>query len=163
MNQEIVGTALKITPAIHQIRGAEVVLDFEIAAAYGVPTKRLVEAVKRNRARFPEDFMFRLTEDETSRLRTQIATLEKGRGRYTKYAPLAFTEQGVAMLSGVLRSPRAIQVNIAIMRSFVKLRKTFLSLAAIEKKFKGLDEGATRAFVLIRALMSGEKMSKSSK
>jgi hypothetical protein len=142
-----------LSPAIRQIRGTDVVLDFEVAEAYGVPTRALVQAVKRNAKRFPSDFMFQLSKEETRLLRSQSVTLEKGRGHYTKYAPLAFTEQGVAMLSGVLRSPRAIKVNIAIMRSFVQMRKAFLSLAAIEKKFKGLDEGVVRAFVLIRALM----------
>jgi hypothetical protein len=139
-----------LNPIIRQIRNTEVVLDFEIAAAYGVPTKRLIEAMKRNHARFPKDFMFQLSSQEAEILKPQIATSSWGGARRPPYA---FTEQGVAMLSGILRSPRAIKVNIAIMRSFVHMRKAFLSLNEIEKSFKGLDEGVVRAFVLIRALM----------
>jgi hypothetical protein len=146
------GDALKarLNPTIRQIRDTDVVLDYEVAAAYGVPTKALVQAVKRNPERFPSDFMFQLSSQETQVLKSQFVTSSWGGSRRPPYA---FTEQGVAMLSGVLRSSRAIKVNIAIMRSFVQMRKAFLSLDEIEKSFKGLDEGVVRAFVLIRALM----------
>jgi hypothetical protein len=98
-------------------------LDFDLAELYEVETKRLKEAVRRNIKRFPPDFMFELSKKEFDSLRTQFATLETGRGKYSKYLPFAFTEQGVAMLSSVLNSDRAIEMNIAIMRAFVALRQ----------------------------------------
>src|SRR5690348_91049 len=101
----------------------KVMLDSELAEVYGVETRALVQAVKRNIARFPGDFMFQLNRDEASALRSQFVILEKGRGRYPKYAPYAFTELGVAMLSSVLNSRRAVQMNILIMRAFVRLRE----------------------------------------
>jgi hypothetical protein len=110
----------RIERSILLIRGHKVLLDVHLAALYGVTTKRLNEQVRRNRARFPEDFMFQLTADEIASLRSQFATSNKGRGG-RRYAPYAFTEQGVAMLSTVLNSERAIQVNIEIMRAFVRL------------------------------------------
>jgi hypothetical protein len=108
----------RIEDAIILLRGQKALLDADLAALYGVPVKRLDEQVKRNRARFPSDFMFRLTREEATALRSQFATLE--RGRHRKYAPSAFTEHGVAMLSSVLRSRRAVRVNIEIMRTFVR-------------------------------------------
>ena len=102
-----------IEPLIKIIRGQQVMLDRDLATLYGVETKRLNEQVKRNIKRFPEDFMFQLTKDEC--LRSQIATLNKGRGQHLKYMPYVFTENGVAMLSSVLRSDTAIEVNIRIM------------------------------------------------
>jgi len=110
----------RIERSILLIRGHKVLLDVDLAALYGVPTKRLNEQVRRNRARFPEDFMFQLTAEEVTYLRSQFATSNKGRGG-RRYAPYAFTEQGVAMLSTVLNSERAILVNIEIMRAFVRL------------------------------------------
>ena len=103
------------------IRGQKVMLDFHLSGLYGVSTKRFNEQVRRNPNRFPSDFMFRLSSAEFEVLRSQIATSKPGRGG-RRYKPLAFTEQGVAMLSSVLRSERAVQVNIAIMRAFVKFR-----------------------------------------
>lgn len=91
---------------IYEIRGMKVMLDFDLAEMYGVETRRLKEAVRRNTLRFPADFMFELTREEYNSLRSQIATLEKGRGKFTKYSPFAFTEQGVAMLSSVLNSEK---------------------------------------------------------
>lgn len=108
---------------IYLIRSQKVMLDRDLAALYQVPTKVFNQAIRRNLDRFPEDFMFRLTGDEASALRSQIVTLEKGRGRHAKYAPYAFTEHGVAMLSSVLRSKRAVQINISIVRVFVRLRE----------------------------------------
>ena len=113
---------------IVEVRGHRVMLDSNLVALYGVPTKALVQAVKRNLARFPPDFMFLLTEQDLRSLRSQTVTLnhsegaKRGRGRHTKYLPHAFTEQGVAMLSSVLRSERAVQANVEIMRAFVRLR-----------------------------------------
>ena len=121
---------------IHVIRGERVLLDRDLAALYGTETKALNLAVKRNIQRFPQDFMFQLTAEEWESLRLQTETLEKsdplrlqsetlntGRGRHTKYLPYVFTEQGVAMLSGVINSEKAINMNIAIMRAFVEVRR----------------------------------------
>jgi len=123
------------------VRGHKVMLDSHLAELYQVPTKRLNEAVKRNMARFPEDFMFQLTTEETDSLRSQFATSNEGRGG-RRYLPFVFTEQGVAMLSTVLNSERAIAVNIAIMRTFVRLRQILAThkelaerLAAMEKEY----------------------------
>lgn len=109
-----------IEPLIKIIRGQQVMLDRDLATLYGVETKRLNEQVKRNIKRFPEDFMFQLTKDEC--LRSQIATLNEGRGQHLKYMPYVFTENGVAMLSSVLRSDTAIEVNIRIIRAFTSKR-----------------------------------------
>ena len=116
---QLVGVG-NIEPLIKIIRGQQVMLDRDLATLYGVETKRLNEQVKRNIKRFPEDFMFQLTKDEC--LRSQIATLNEGRGQHLKYMPYVFTENGVAMLSSVLRSDTAIEVNIRIMRAFVSMR-----------------------------------------
>src|SRR5687767_8316194 len=118
-HKELAIPAERIEQKIYLIRGHKVMLDSDLALLYGVPTKRLNEQVTRNRDRFPEDFMFRLTADEAESLRSQIATSNEGRGG-RRYLPQVFTEQGVAMLSSVLRSDHAVQVNIAIMRAFVK-------------------------------------------
>jgi hypothetical protein len=108
---------------IYIIRGRKVMLDRDLAELYGVETKMLVRAMKRNRERFPDDFMFQLERTEFEGLRCQIGTLEEtGRGKYSKYLSYAFSEQGVAMLSGILHSPRAVAVNIEIMRAFVRMR-----------------------------------------
>ncbi len=128
---------------ILEIRGQRVLLDRDIASMYGVETKVLNQAVKRNLERFPEDFMFQLTEDENTALRSQIVTLKNGRGQHSKYTPYAFTELGVAMLSSVLRSPIAIQVNMAIMRAFVLMRQKVTEaretpIAQLEKKIDKL-------------------------
>jgi hypothetical protein len=116
-------------------------LDADLAELYQAPTKRLNEAVRRNLARFPKDFMFQLTDDEASALRSQIATLDRGRGRYSKYAPLAFTEHGVAMLSSVLNSQRAVQMNILIIRAFVKLRELLATHKDLARKIEQLEAG----------------------
>ena len=122
---------------IYEIRGQRVMLDFDLAELYQVETKRLKEAVRRNIERFEgEDFMFELSNNEYNvlkdRLRSQIASLEiDGRGKYPKYPPFAFTEMGVAMLSGVLRSKIAVQVNIAIMRAFVAIRNYITTTSTI--------------------------------
>ena len=111
----------RITSKIYLIRGMKVMLDRDLAELYGVETKVLKQAVRRNIKRFPEDFMFELTKSEEKSLRSQIVTLK--RGQHAKYLPFAFTEQGVAMLSSVLNSERAIEVNIQIMRAFTQLRQ----------------------------------------
>ena len=138
MKKELI-PADRIVQSIHVLRGQKVILDSELAQLYGVATKVLNQAVKRNRKRFPEDFMFRLTAGETSELnRSQFVTLK--RGENFKYRPYAFTEQGVAMLSSVLRSERAVKVNIAIMRAFVKLRETLETNRELARKFAELEQ-----------------------
>jgi ORF6N domain len=119
---------------IYLIRGQKVMVDEDLAELYEVPTKRLNQQVSRNRKRFPEDFMFRLTKTEGEALRLQIATSKKGRGG-RRSLPYAFTEQGVAMLSSVLNSERAIDVNITIMRAFVKLRQMLETNEELNRKF----------------------------
>lgn len=129
-------------PAIRQrilfVRERHVMLDEDLARLYGVETRRLTEQVRRNLERFPPDFMFQLTRDEAAALRSRSATSKSGRGG-RRYAPYVFTEQGVAMLSSVLRSKRAVAVNIAIMRAFVELRRAAASYAAIERRLEELE------------------------
>ena len=116
------------------IRGQKVMVDEDLAELYGVPTKRLNQQVSRNRKRFPDDFMFRLTKTEAEALRLQFATSKKGRGG-RRSLPYVFTEQGVAMLSSVLNSERAIEVNIMIMPAFVKLRQLLETNEELNRKF----------------------------
>ncbi|MFA5161896.1 MAG: ORF6N domain-containing protein [Elusimicrobiales bacterium] len=143
---------------IYLIRGHRVILDFDLAALYDVETKALKRVVRRNISRFPSDFMFQLSSRELQNLRCQIGTSKWGGQRYL---PFAFTEQGVAMLSGVINSNRAVQVNIAIMRTFVKLRETLALHKELAKKFQELerkivhhDEQIQSIFEAIRQLMS---------
>lgn len=153
-------SAEKIERTIYMIRGQNVMLDSDLAALYGVPIRALNQAVKRNPARFPSDFMFQLTGEEVDTLRSQTVILKKGRGQHRKYRPYAFTEEGVAMLSSVLKSGRAVQVNIAIMRVFVRLRQVFMSqkdlarkLDEIERKLGEHDHNFQIVFEAIRQLM----------
>ena len=112
-------------------------LDFDLAELYQVETKRLKEAVRRNHNRFPADFMFELSREEYSSIRTQFATLEKsGRGQHIKYLPFAFTEQGVAMLASILNSSKAIEINISIVRAFIALRQYALGYAELNQKLE---------------------------
>ncbi len=148
----------KIESKIFFIRGKKVMIDFDLAELYEVPTKRLNEQVKRNVSRFPKDFMFRLTEDEI--LRSQIATSSYG-GR--RHRPYAFTEPGVAMLSSVLNSKKAIKVNIEIIRTFIKLREFIQSnkelaykLKELESKVEKNDKEIKSIFSAIRQLMKEE-------
>jgi len=145
-----------IASHIHFIRGEKVMLDADLASLYGAETKRLKEAVRRNKKRFPPDFMFELTPEEYSSLRTQIATLK--RGAHSKYKPFAFTEQGVAMLSGVLNSPRAIEVNIAIMRTFVQIRSWMSEHKELARKIEELekkyDDNFAKIFDVLKLLVN---------
>ena len=149
-----------IEEKIYMIRGYKVLLDQDIALLYGVETKQLKRQVRRNRKRFPDDFMFELTKKEyRDFLRCQFGTLRKG--GYSKYRPYAFTEQGIAMLSGILNSDRAIQVNIAIMRAFVKLRQILSTnkelahkLAQLEQRTEKHDTEIHAIFEAIRQLMA---------
>ena len=150
--------AERIESWIFLIRGHKVMLSTNLAALYGVEPRALVQAVKRNRERFPSDFMFQLSAKELANLKSQIVISSWGGAR--RAAPYAFTEQGVAMLSSVLRSKRAVLVNIQIMRAFVKLREMLAThrelarkLAQLEKRIEGHDEDITVIFEAIRQLM----------
>jgi len=138
----------RITQSILMLRGHKVMLDADLAVLYGVPTTALVQAVKRNADRFPPDFMFQLTLGETARLRSQTVTPKSGRGG-RRTPPYAFTEQGVAMLSSVLRSPRAIQVNVEIMRAFVRLRQMLESHAELAQKLSALEKKYDARFKIV--------------
>jgi phage regulator Rha-like protein len=150
----------RLEKAILLIRGHKVMLDRDLAELYGVETGALNRAVKRNSQRFPEDFTFQITEEEAERLRCQTGISKRGRGG-RRYLPYVFTEQGVAMLSSVLNSERAIQVNIAIMRVFVRLREIMathkelaLKLAKLEERLESHDEQIQTIFEAIRQLMA---------
>lgn len=134
----------KIQTRIHEIRGLKVMLDFDLAELYGVETKNLNLAVKRNINRFPPDFMFQLSDLEWKILRLQIET-SKGRGG-TRYLPYAFTEQGLAMLSGILNSEKAIDVNISIMRAFVFMRQYALTHKDLTQKLQELENKYDQQF-----------------
>jgi hypothetical protein len=138
----------RIERLILLIRGHKVMLDSDLAELYGVTTKRLNEQVRRNLSRFPEDFIFQLTESETHLLRSQFATSKEGRGG-RRYLPYAFTEQGVAMLSSVLNSERAIKVNIEIMRAFVRLRQILASNKELAKRLDELEQKYDAQFKIV--------------
>ncbi len=130
-----------IQSRIYQVRGYRVMLDFHLAELYEVENRALKQAVRRNIDRFPPDFMFELSREEYNSLRSQIVTLkENGRGKYSKYNPYVFTEQGVAMLSSILRGKKAVAVNIAIMRAFVMLRQHLADYKDLKDDFKELRE-----------------------
>lgn len=154
-------------PAVDQLifvfRGQRVMLSNDLAKLYEVEARSLVQAVKRNRENFPQDFMFQLTPEETRNWRSQIVTSNSGYKMGLRYLPYAFTEQGVAMLSSVLKSRRARQMNVAIMRAFVKLRETLalhrqlaLKLEALEGKVVGHDADIKKLFEAIKGLMEPE-------
>ena len=134
----------KIESKIFEIRGQNVMLDFDLAILYEVETRTLNQAVKRNIQRFPQDFMFKLKREEWDSLRSQFV-ISKGRGG-TRYLPYAFTEQGLAMLSGILNSEKAIEVNISIMRVFVFLRQYSLSHKDLTAKIKELENRYNKHF-----------------
>jgi ORF6N domain-containing protein len=166
-----------LAPLIFFVRGEKVLLDADLAALYGVEARALNQAVARNRQRFPDDFMFQLSAEEYEAIRSRFMTASKGPGRNSSqtvissrkhrglsYRPYAFIEQGVAMLSSVLRSPRAVEVNIAIMRTFVQLRRLMDSnrnlarkIEAMEKKY---DEQFAVVFDAIKQLIAEDQASK---
>lgn len=153
----------QIEGLIYMIRGQKVMLDRDLAELYGVGTGALNRAVKRNVQRFPEDFMFQITQEKAERLRCQTGISKRGRGG-RRYLPYAFTEQGVAMLSSVLNSERAIEVNIAIMRVFVRLREMLaghrelaLKLRELEGRIQDHDERIVAIFEAIRQLMAPQE------
>jgi hypothetical protein len=150
----------QVESLIYLLRGQKVMLDSDLAALYGVEARTLNQAVKRNGERFPSDFMFRLSEEETTLIRTQtfittadmnssqiVMSSKKHRG-FT-YRPYAFTEQGIAMLSSVLRSPRAVQVNIEIMRAFVKIRQWLASNAELSRRLEALERKHDAQFKVV--------------
>ncbi|MDH4467871.1 MAG: ORF6N domain-containing protein [Bacteriovoracaceae bacterium] len=140
---------VKIEKMIYLIRGLKVMLDEELASLYEVETKVFNQAIKRNMKRFPRDFMFQLTANEYESLRSQFVTSKKqGRGG-RRYLPYVFTEQGVAMLTSILNSDTAIEVNISIMRSFVKLRRVLASDQTLADKIHDLEKGTTKLFRIV--------------
>lgn len=148
-----------IARLVHAVRGERVLFDADLAGLYGVSTKALNQAVKRNRVRFPADFMFRLAVEEWSNLRSQIVTSNPSTAmrsqivttsrRRLSTAPYAFTEQGIAMLSSVLRSPRAVEVNIAIMRTFVELRRLMDSNRQLARKIEAMEKKYDEQFAVV--------------
>ena len=181
MSEEIIPIE-RIAQSIYRFRGQKVMLDFDLATLYGAETRILNQAVKRNRERFPPDFMFQLTPAEVRFLRSYLAILNRQAidtkcvattssqfvmsSRAARYRPYAFTEQGVAMLSSVLNSERAVKVNIAIMRAFVKLRQTFETNRKLARKISKLerhvskhDEEIAGIIEALRQLMAAAKAS----
>ncbi len=155
-----------IQDKIYLIRGRRVMLDSDLAKLYGVSTSRLNEAIKRNQLRFPEDFMYQLTLEEVRTLTSQFAISNEGRGG-RRHRPYVFTEQGIAMLSGVLNSKKAVEVNIAIMRTFVKMRQMIFAHRELSKKLEELeqrieshDEEIQSIFEAMRQLMEGPEKPK---
>jgi hypothetical protein len=139
-----------IKQRIHELRGQSVLLDVDLAELYGVETRVLNQAVKRNRSRFPADFMFQLTKEELENLKSQFVTSSWGGSRKL---PFAFTEQGVAMLSSVLKSERAIQINIAIMRAFVAMRRYALTYSELAQKIAELEVKSEQEFADINEVL----------
>lgn len=159
------GDPALIAERIVVLRGQRVLLDTDLAALYGVKTKAFNQAVRRNRTRFPADFMLEITAKEWTSLRSQFVTLESSRGQHRKYPPLAFTEHGAIMAATVLNSPRAVEMSVYVVRAFVKLREVLTSntelarkLEALEKSVATLDARTRRQFeevyAAIRALMT---------
>jgi hypothetical protein len=143
MKREIVAyTTVDITTLIVTVRGKRVILDRDLAALYGVPTFRFNEAVKRNRNRFPEDFMFQLTRDEAASLTSQFAMSKSGRGG-RRTLPYAFTEHGTVMAANILRSPKAIQMSVFVVRAFVRMRQMLVQQRGLARELAELEEELT--------------------
>lgn len=148
---------------IFEIRGCKVMLDFDLALLYNVENKRLKEAVRRNANRFPEDFMFELTKIEYDSLRSQIASLKNGRGQHLKYLPFAFTEQGIAMLSSVLNSEKAIEINISIIRAFVMMRQFTLSYSELKTRIEEIENQFPDIYKALNYLVDKDKLGNNTK
>ena len=166
MSQNLIISEETISNKIYFIRNQKVMLDRDLAVLYGIETKRLKEQVKRNFSRFPEDFMFELTKDEFANWRSQIATSNSDKIGL-RYAPMAFTEHGVLMLSSVLNSDKAIQTNIQIMRIFTKVRQMLLDtteiqldIAQIQKKLENHDKNIELVFSYLDELTEKEEQKK---
>lgn len=142
--KEALVPAERIAQSILLLRGQKVILDTDLAALYGVTTKRFNEQVRRNLERFPADFMFQLSEDEWVALRSQFATLKTGRGQHRKYLPYAFTEHGAIMAATILNSPRAIEVSVYVVRAFMALRELLVGNKELAAKLAELDARLSR-------------------
>lgn len=149
---KVPATTKPVEALIHVVRGQKVMLDSDLAALYEVSTKRLNEAVKRNLSRFPPNFMFRLTAEETAALRSQFATSNVGRGG-RRNSPYAFTEHGVVMLSSVLNSPRAIEMSIVVVNAFVRIRELIASNKDLAARIEKLERGHERTASVIEILV----------
>jgi ORF6N domain len=143
MNKQPLADVTNITPLIRTIRGQKAILDSDLAGIFGVPTHRFNEAVKRNRARFPSDFMFQLTADEAESLRSQIAILKTGRGQHRKFLPYAFTENGAVMAANVLNSPEAVRMSVFVVRAFVKMRELLGGTKELARQLADLEKKLT--------------------
>jgi hypothetical protein len=166
-NQPALIAVEHIAQSILILRGHRVLLDSELAVLYGVTTKRFNEQVKRNLARFPADFMFRLSEDEAVALRSQFATLKTGRGQHRKYLPHAFTEHGAIMAAMILNSSRAVEMSVYVVRAFVHLRDLLASnrqlaekFAELERKVSSHDQAIVGILKAIRELMNPPELKK---
>ena len=159
MNNLITVPSEAIVSKIYLIRGKKVMFDRDLAIMYAIQVKVLIQSIKRNIDRFPEDFMFQITLNEAMALRSQIVTLK--RGEHRKYLPYVFTEQGVAMLSCVLKSPRAVQVNIQIIRTFTKLREILAENKTLSERLDQLeqkyDKDIVKIFKVLRYLVKEEE------
>jgi hypothetical protein len=161
MGKQTLAVVTNITPLIRTIRGQKVILDFDLARIYGVPTKALNQAIKRNIKRFPADFVFQLTAAEADSLRSQIVTLKNGRGQHRKFLPYAFTENGAIMAANILNSPAAVRMSVFVVRAFLKMRELLggtrelaRQLAALEKKLTARLDGHEIAIVeVLRRVM----------
>lgn len=160
MSNNIILSQKEIEHCIYTIRGKQVMLDSDLAGIYQVETKVFNQAIRRNIERFPENFCFQVSAEEWESLRSQIVTLDAGRGQHRKYLPFAFTEQGIAMLSAVLRSDIAVKVSIEIMNAFVEMRKTFMSHSALFHKLDKIELKQLKADLkfeeIFKALESGK-------
>lgn len=148
---------ITIQKKIYEIRGHKLMLDYDLAELFDTETKILKRAVRRNIKRFPEDFMFVLDREEYNFLRSQSVTLENARGKHSKFLPFAFTEQGVAMLSSVINSEKAVAVNIAIMRTFVSIRQFALSYQDLSEKLKEIEGKFSDVYQAINYLLDKDK------
>jgi ORF6N domain len=142
---------------IFEIRGHKVMLDYDLAILYEIETKVLKQSVRRNIGRFPEDFMFELTDIELNSLRSQFVTLKNGRGQHSKYLPFAFTEQGIAMLSSVINSEKAIKINISIIRAFVTLRQFSLSYSELKKRIEEIENQFPEIYKALNYLVDKDR------
>lgn len=155
----------RIAESIFHVRGQRVLLDSVLSQLYGVELRSMLQAVRRNRDRFPSDFAFQLTKNEFDFLRSHFVILEKGRGKHRKYLPFVFTEQGIAMLSSVLKSRKAIHVNVAIMRTFVRIREMLSAHKELNKQIEQLerkvgqhDSDIQAIFAVIKKLIISERV-----
>ncbi len=165
MPKQLPKSPLDFEPQVVELRGQRVMLDETLADLYGVPTKVFNQAVRRNRDRFPTDFLLELGDEEWKSLRSQIVTLDMGRGRYRKYAPLAFTEHGAIMAATILNSPRAVQMSVYVVRAFVRFRVSLSSskdlakeLDALKRSVASLDADTRRQFDLVYEAILGLMM-----